>query len=271
MSNKHSKDHVFLTYIFLRKGIVVLTCLLPVLLIGYGLFQNIEIQNSLSSYYHACPEGYKIPDNILSLYETNSNDENLKELVSKYSYAYYHTHPSGQFLRSIFVGFMIAIGLILYLYKGYHKYENIALNFAGGFAVLVALFPMAWKDPTSGYPIFEAVEFGKFSVHGIAAVLIVFCVAYICICRPSKTLQELDDPKLKKRFTTEYNILGALMIILPVSVVVYLFIVGAYQQWVLWVEIAVLLVFARYWWTRSKEITMVNAAKAKAEDRLIAT
>lgn len=253
----NSKNHILTTYLNLRMGIVIFTCLLPLLLIGYGFMQDIGLQNSLSAYYHASPEGIMVPEKVDSLYKANPQDAQLKEIVNGYPYAYYHTQPRGQLLRTIFVSFLIAIGSFLYLYKGYSNKENIALNMAGGFATLVALFPMAWNHG-NGESIFSAMEFWVFSVHGAAAVLLVFCVAYVCIFCSSDTLVKIEDEKIKNRFRVEYKVLGTLMIALPLFIFGYLSIIGKKDKLVLWIEIIVLLAFARFWWTKSKEISKID-------------
>jgi len=252
------KEHVFITYLNLRRGIVMLTIMLPLLLIGIGYAQKINLQKSLSSYYHACPEGYEVPSKVKDLAETHPEDEQLQEIVNVYSYAYYHNLPKGHLLRTIFVSILIALGIFLFLYKGYSDRENNALNLAGVFAILVALFPMAWSNE-AGEVIFKAGKFGMFSVHGFSAVLLVFCVAYVCIFRPSKTLDLITNENVKKSFRREYNFLGGLMIILPIFIFVYLNVLGRNDNLILWVEIAVLLVFARYWWKKSNEVAIINA------------
>ena len=225
--------HVFRTYMNMRIGIVILTLLLPVSLIAYGLAINVEIQNSLSAYYHAIP-------------------------IADCDYDQFHALQAGQFLRSFFVGILLSVGALLYLYKGYGPKENIALNLAGIFALLVALFPMQWPDSGDGV-IFDAIKFGdKLSLHGIAAVALVFCVAYVCIRRPSNTLKYVKDEKAKAKFEKTYNILGILMIALPVSVFVLLSFAGKNDKLILLLEIAVLVVFALFWWTQNREMKLIN-------------
>ena len=67
--------------------------------------------------------------------------------------AYYHTP-----MRNAFVGILFMIGPFLFLYKGFSRQENHALNFAGIFAVGIAVFP-------NGYLHGNAV-FDKLSDHG---------------------------------------------------------------------------------------------------------
>jgi len=187
-----SKDYLFKSYMNLRTGIVILTVLLPIILILGGFLLDINVQNSLSSYYHAYP-----PD---------------------CDYTTFHQLQAGQYLRVTFIGLLFAIGTLLYLYKGLSNAENIALNLAGIFAVLVATFPMAWES-MENQNIFKAKVFGDYiSLHGLSAVLLVLCIAYVCICRPSKTVELVDDEKLRNRYKAIYSILGTLMILLPATI-----------------------------------------------------
>ena len=98
------RTHITANYINLRIGVAVLAIILPfVLWIGGRLF-GLELQGSMSAYYHA-KDGLE---------------------------------------RDVFVGALVAVGGFLYLYKGYTSLENIALNLAGILLVGVALFPMEW-------------------------------------------------------------------------------------------------------------------------------
>ncbi len=47
-------------------------------------------------------------------------------------------------MRSYFVGFLFAVGAILFANKGYSRREDIFLNIAGVSALMIALFPMPW-------------------------------------------------------------------------------------------------------------------------------
>jgi hypothetical protein len=66
--------------------------------------------------------------------------------------AYYYTP-----VRAIFVGTLIAVGLVLIVYKGRTSLEDIFLNFAGMFAPVVAVAPTidvgdCWSLPPSPLP-----------------------------------------------------------------------------------------------------------------------
>jgi hypothetical protein len=99
------QDHVFGTYISLRRGMVIIGAVLPVLVWAVGRLNDVELQDSISAYYWA-PDGPDAPS------------------------------------RNWFVGGLFAVAACLYLYKGFNTRENVALNLAGLFLVGVAVFPM---------------------------------------------------------------------------------------------------------------------------------
>jgi hypothetical protein len=55
---------------------------------------------------------------------------------------YYHTG-----MRDLFVGSLCAIALFLFFYRGYDRWDNIAANLAGFFALGIAFFPTVREGP----------------------------------------------------------------------------------------------------------------------------
>jgi Na+-translocating ferredoxin:NAD+ oxidoreductase RnfD subunit len=92
--------------------------------------------------------------------------------------AYYYTS-----WRDVFVGGLCAIGVALYLYKGFSRAENWALSAAGVLAVCVAVFPTRSGDTWT----WESV------VHVVSAVLFFLCLAYTSLFRASDTLSLVRD------------------------------------------------------------------------------
>ena len=118
--------------------------------------------------------------------------------------AYYH---GPTLIRDVFVGALIAIGALLFLYKGFSPQENLVLNCAAAFAVGIALVP------TSA----ECLQGGRtLSPHGILAVLFFGCIAYVCVFRASDTLSLVTDKQRARRLDARYKVLGVLMIALPI-------------------------------------------------------
>jgi len=102
------EKHILGTYFTLRIGIAVVAILFPLILwIGGYFYAGLQLQDSMSAYYHAATDGKS--------------------------------------MRDWFVGILFAVAIFLYLYKGYSAAENIALNCAGALAVGIAIFPMEWN------------------------------------------------------------------------------------------------------------------------------
>ena len=222
MKRKDLPGHVRATYFALRIGIAALGIALPfVLAIGGKILAGLELQDSMSAYYHG----------------------------------------GGGVMRDEFVGVLCAVGAFLYLYKGYTVLENVALNFAGVFAVGVALFPMQWNC---------AGPCGRFSLHGSCAVLFFLCIAYVCIFRASDTLSLLENGELARRYRRVYRLLGTAMVLLPLGIFLSSFFQGPSQSgsWVFFVEAAAVLVFGTYWLVKSREIYRSHSERSALEGRL---
>jgi hypothetical protein len=96
------------TYFSLRMGLALLAFAMPFVLYLYGKFiHGLELQPSMSAYFWAAANGQCA------------------------------TFP----MRTIFVGFLFAIGVGLYVYKGLTPLENSLLNAAAVCAALVAIYP----------------------------------------------------------------------------------------------------------------------------------
>ncbi len=108
--------------------------------------------------------------------------------------AYYHTP-----MRDVFVGSLFAIGAFLYLYRGYSTVENIALDFAGIFAIGVAILP------TSAISEPKCDTFTAPYLHGVCAILFFIAIAYVCIFQSSETLKEMIDESRRKFYEILYN------------------------------------------------------------------
>ena len=81
MKSEDLQKHFTATYVNLRIGMAVIAMAFPILLWVGGLLQGLELQPSMSDYYHA-------------------------------------GSPAG-LMRDWFVGLLFAVGVFLYLYKGF--------------------------------------------------------------------------------------------------------------------------------------------------------
>lgn len=217
------RTHVFSTYVNLRIGIAIFGAALPIILYVIGKTQGISLQQSISSYFHADPDGY--------------------------------------LLRAVFVGLLFATGTALYMYKGYSDWENNALNLAGLFIIGVAIFPMTWLSPDGSEVLFQGIElfhFGKYEItlHGLCAVLFFLCIAFVCIKCAPETLELLNDKDKIKRYKRTYLSLGIAMIGFPIGAAIMA--VAFQSKVVFWVEIAGIAAFVIYWLVKSFEILSTN-------------
>lgn len=234
MEKKKLQNHVFTTYVNLRIGIAAIGVLLPILLVVFGKMSGVDFQSSISAYFHAEPDGF--------------------------------------LLRTLFVGCLFAIGIALYLYKGYSGFENIALNLAGVFAVGVAVFPMTWVA-ADGAVLFQGIDLihtekYTISLHGLCAVLMFACMAFVCIWCASDTLDLLKDDKRRKLYKNIYRWLGIGMILFPIAASVMAVIFRVHDKTIFIIETVAIITFAAYWWIKSREISSTNADRMALEGNL---
>ncbi|MFN7137580.1 MAG: hypothetical protein ACK4MU_08705 [Thermomonas sp.] len=238
-------DHFADTYFSLRFGLAVLAVAFPMaLFLGGRLLFGLELQPSMSAYFWAAGE-----------------------------------RDDGAYgMRTVFVGFLCAIGAGLYLYKGLTSAENLALNAAGLCAALVALFP-ADKDPSVGgsgwVQATTCTPQGCPGVHYGAAVLLFALLAYVawaCACKSLRYLPEGEaiEPRWRwlKRFVENkrvptrqwferwYRAIAiTLMSVLAIGVGCKLIDVP-WTHWLFVVEAAGIVVFGLYWLVKTVELSM---------------
>jgi len=164
--------------------------------------------------------------------------------------AFYHTG-----MRNLFVGALCATGSFLYMYRGFSNRENIALNFAGIFALGVAFFPTSIPEEilNSSVNYLPDKPFTAPILHGICAVAFFLSVAYVCIFCGKDTVELLIDKKLKSRYTLVYKAIGTSMVVLPILAVVFSFVASS-NNTVFIVEFVAIWVFALFWITKVKEL-----------------
>ena len=141
------------------------------------------------------------------------------------------------------MGFLFALGVLLFSYKGYSGLENWVLNVAGGAAWGVALIPMDW-------PPAEKADF-SFSMHFVCAGVLFLCIAYVCIFRAGDTLV---DPAMKKKYQPIYWWLGRAMLVFPIIAWVLNSLIGSKDTWTFWLEATGVWIFASYWAVKSREL-----------------
>jgi hypothetical protein len=203
------EKHFLSSYFNLRVGIAILALLFPMFLWIGGALQGIGIQDSMSAYYHAA-----------------AGDRSM---------------------RDFFVGILFAVGVFLFLYKGYSPLENGALNLAGILAVIVAIFPMQWNCGD---------ECRRISVHGISAISLFLCIAFVCIFCRSDTLSSLKDERLKTQYSATYWTLGVFMVLSPLAAFLFAVVFRRLHGYTFLAETFGIAVFAIYWLVKSRELSL---------------
>jgi len=201
--------HVSATYYTLRWGVATIAVLFPLFLwFGGQLFADLPLQDSMSHYYHA-PEGA----------------------------------PTG-LMRDWFVGFLFALGGLMYIYKGFTSLENVLLNVASILAICVAVFPMAWP-PGSG---------GVFTLHGACAIGAFACLALVAWLSPGRSLKLMSDESKRDRYTAAYWVVGIFMGVFPIVAWLLTTFLGEPRKLIFGVEALGLLGFVGFWGTKSFEM-----------------
>lgn len=173
--------------------------------------------------------------------------------------AYYYTG-----MRDVFVGSLFAIGVALYLYRGFSIVENVVLSVAGVLAVCVALFPTQQGAERT------LVN----TVHAVSAIGFFACLAYVSVFRAGDTLSLIRDTRRARALERVYRVLGIVMLASPLlALAVYwalsppdgepslVFFVEAFGVWA----------FAAYWLVKSWEVWQTSADRAASQGNLVAS
>ena len=167
--------------------------------------------------------------------------------------AYYYTG-----MRDVFVGVLFAIGVALYLYKGFSAAENAALTLAGIFVVVAALFP------TQG----SGARVLAHDVHAVAAALFFICLAYVAVFRAADTLSLIRDIRRARALQRMYRGLGIVMLASPLAAIAAeqtLRPPGGEPSIVFFVQAFGVWAFAAYWLMKSWELRHTSADRAVAQ------
>jgi hypothetical protein len=213
MKPKDLSNQVSATYKMLRYGLAAIAFAFPIVLwIGGYLRAELPLAGSMSAYYH---DGAGV-------------------------------------MRNEFVGILFAVGALLFAYQGYSEFEDWALNFAGIFALGIAVFPMKWPESTDS----------SFSLHGAFAISFFVCIAYVCIWRAGDTLPLIDDKAMRERYRLVYRILGVAMVVCPFLAWALISFMPFRKSAIFFVELAGIYVFATYWIIKTHE-----ARKSDVDER----
>ena len=235
---KHFSD----TYFSLRMGLAVLAFAMPFVLYLYGkLRHGLDLQPSMSAYFWAA----------------------AKDQCA--------TFP----MRTIFVGFLFAIGVGLYVYKGLTTLENYLLNVAAICAALVAIYPER-LSLTEGdqrlaqlFDTCPAVQtwatLPSLPIHYIAAVTLFVLLAIVAWFCASKSLEYLPAGNDPAKFRRTYKGIAIAMILFPIAGFVVAFVFGFASHKVFFIEAAGILTFGIYWAVKSRELALSRLEKDPVE------
>jgi hypothetical protein len=232
------------TYFSLRLGLALLAFTLPFALYLYGKFRHgLDLQPSMSRYFWAAT-----------------------------------TEQCASFpMRTIFVGFLLAISVGLYLYKGLTDLENYLLNGASVCAALIAIYPErlstdAQKVDTSVNQLFNFCPAIKtwamqeqLPIHYSAAVTLFILLAIVAWACAYKSLEYVPSDKQRANYRRTYKIIAAGMILFPVPGVLAAYLLNLMTHWVFFVEAAGIITFGVYWLVKSRELALSRLEKDPEE------
>jgi len=228
MRPEEVKDQIFKSYIRFRKGLAVLAFLFPIGLLVIGLWYGIPPRDSMSAYYFAQMPGESTQ----------------------------YVFP----MRAWFVGILWAIGVFLYLYKGFSVTENRFLNIAGLAAICVAMFPMHVPE--------ECTSCGSSAwawAHLTAAGTLFLCMSIVAWACTDETLATLPDA-VREKYRRRYTSLAAAMTVAPVAVYFVIWTMWIGQKThpgLFWAEMTGVVVFALYWGLKSYELDTLKTQEMK--------
>jgi hypothetical protein len=228
---KHFSD----TYFSLRIGLAILGFAMPFVLYLYGQFgHGLDLQPSMSAYFWAAETGQCA------------------------------TFP----MRTIFVGFLFAIGVALYMYKGLTPLENSLLNLAAICASLVAIFPerlsvAEGESDTRVAQLFKNCPAIKewaaqppLPIHYLAAVILFLLLAIVALFCAHKSLKYLPPDRDPTWFRSFYIFIGIAMFLLPIAGFSVAFLFGVTSHMVFYIETASILTFGIYWSVKTRELAL---------------
>jgi hypothetical membrane protein len=223
------------TYFSLRTGLVVLAFSMPVVLYGYGkLRHGLDLQPSMSRYFWAA----------------------MADQCAAFP------------MRSVFVGFLFAIGVGLYLYKGLTRLENALLNLAAVCAALVAIYPerlsvadaaadQGLADLFQSCPAVKAwADVPAMPIHYVAAVALFVLLATVAWICADKSLEYLPPDQDAAKFRRTYKAIAIAMIAFPLLGLVVAFLFGFASSRIFFIEAAGIWTFGVFWAVKSRELSL---------------
>ncbi len=240
------------TFLHLRVGMGVLGIIFPFLLWWGGrIVYHLPQADSMSAYYHATPGCIDIHLDIPG--QCTVDAEHPLPLPTG-------TGP----MRDWFVGILFAIGVGLFLIKGFSVWEDWLLTIAGILAAVVATNPMPWV-PGSPTP---------WHVHYIAAVTFFVLIGLVIWICSDKTLSLMPSTipnraDVIRRYKYTYRALAIVMAVSPFAAI-GLFMGLGMPQGIFWAEALGVISFGAYWLFKTKELRLsdIEARVMRGEIRM---
>lgn len=240
------------TYFRLRFTVAIIGVLFPVILYFGGRMNHLSLRGSMSAYYWAtpdapcpCGEDPAHPQKCKRIKKDSEEEKSCLALPA--------VKEAGP-MRSYFVGFLFAVGAILYANKGYSRREDILLNIAGVSAWLIALFPMPWTGKLAPF----------YWMHGTAAIIFFLAIASVAAFCSNATVKLINDPIQRKLYMGAYRFLAILMIASPIAAYILNEPILRKDNAIYWVEFSGIWAFAAYWIVKGIEMSGPDTEKKVA-------
>jgi hypothetical protein len=158
---------------------------------------------------------------------------------------YYYTS-----MRNVLVGSLFVLGVFLFMYFGYDRWDNSLTNAAGIFAIGAALFPAAPVNPS---PSARAVG----NVHVTCFALLFTVMAIIALWLFTKTGPGFGRTLQKKRRDLVYRICGivivACLVLIPIESLIIGSAISSFHP-LFWLEAASIFAFGLAWLVKGQVI-----------------
>lgn len=204
---------------------------------------------------------------VLWLYGDYIHGLDLRASMSGYFWAAAKDSQCATFpMRTIFVGFLFAIAICLYAYKGLTPLENTLLNLAAICAFLVALVPErltladAELDPqvkllfNTCPAVIAWASDSHLPIHFMAAIVLFVLLAAVSWFCASKSLEYLPVGRDPAWFSRAYKAIAIAMLLFPVSGLAVAYLLGATSDKIFFIEAAGVITFAIYWIVKTVEL-----------------
>jgi hypothetical protein len=228
----------------LRVGLVLLAVTMPFALYLYGMFRHgLDFQPSMSAYFWAATQDQCA------------------------------TFP----MRTIFVGYLFAIGVGLLLYKGLTNLENSLLNAAALCAFTVAIYPerLSLDEAASDQRVAQLFEncpaveawatLPSLPIHYIAAGILFVLLAIVAWFCAEKSLEYLPPRHNRAKYRSTYRTIAIAMLLFPLVGYAVAFLLGLTHNKVFFIEAAGVVTFGVYWAVKTRELKLSSLEKDPGE------